>query len=76
MVGHPLNPGVEMVKQVDHLPGERVAGVVLGDSEYWLVGSNPEASTDSRSLGPFGAREIRAIVLFRYFPMRRARAFR
>lgn len=33
---------------------------------WWLEGDNPEASSDSRSLGPFGPEQIKGRVLFRY----------
>lgn len=37
------------------------------DSEgWWLEGDNPDASRDSRNLGPFGPEQIQGRVLFRY----------
>jgi hypothetical protein len=74
VVEHPLKPGFEMVKQIDHLPGETIPGhepQTLGPDEYWLVGTNEGASTDSRALGPIADRRIRGVVLLRYRPLRR-----
>jgi nickel-type superoxide dismutase maturation protease len=71
VVEHPLQPGVEMVKQVDHLPGDRVGGVLLGGDELWLTGANPSASTDSRTLGPISRRRLRGVVVLRYRPLSR-----
>jgi hypothetical protein len=45
--------------------------VTLGPDEYWLVGANPAASTDSRTLGPVGARRLRGVVILRYRPLSR-----
>lgn len=33
---------------------------------WWLEGDNPEASSDSRNVGPFWPQQIKGRVLFRY----------
>jgi signal peptidase I len=71
VVEHPLQSGVEIVKQVGHLPGDRVGDIVLGSDEHWLTGANPSASTDSRTLGPISGRSLRGVVVLRYRPLAR-----
>jgi signal peptidase I len=61
-------PGLEVVKRVAGLPGERVAGETLGPDRFLVVGDNPAASTDGRSFGPVSRSEIVGVVLFRYWP--------
>jgi nickel-type superoxide dismutase maturation protease len=69
VVVHPDRPGYEMVKRFAGVPGDSIEGVTLGADQFWMVGDNPEASTDSRTLGPFDRASIRGIVRFRYWPL-------
>ena len=73
---HPQRPGFEVVKRVEALPGERFGDRILGPEEYWLVGDQPAASTDSRTFGPVGRPAIRGVVKLRYWPPSRLAAFR
>jgi len=75
VVEHPARGGLEMVKRVTAMPGELVEGVVLGPDEYWMVGDDPDASTDSRTLGAVPREAIRGIVRARYWPPSRVAAF-
>jgi signal peptidase I len=68
VVEHPDRPGYEMVKRLAGVPGDSVAGRWLGPDEFWMLGDNPPASTDSRSLGTFDRSAIRGVILFRYWP--------
>jgi nickel-type superoxide dismutase maturation protease len=68
VVEHPTRTGYEMVKRLVGVPGDRVEGVALGPDQFWMVGDNPTASTDSRTLGPFERDAIRGVVRFRYWP--------
>ena len=66
---HPLRPGFEMVKRVDHLPGDAIPGHDphrLGPDEYWLTGTNARHSTDSSAFGPIAARQLRGVAVFRF----------
>ena len=72
VVEHPEHPGFEMVKRVGGVPGDRVEGRLLGPDDYWLIGDNAAASSDSRTFGPVGARQIRGVVALRYWPPPRA----
>ena len=66
VVEHPLRPGFEMVKRFDHFEA---------DGELWLVGDNTDATTDSRTIGPFDEGRVRGVVVCRYRPVRRVRIF-
>jgi nickel-type superoxide dismutase maturation protease len=68
VVEHPNRPGYEMVKRLAGVPEDSVGGIVLGPDQFWVVGDNPAASTDSRTLGPFDRGAIRGVVRFRYWP--------
>jgi nickel-type superoxide dismutase maturation protease len=51
---------------------KRVAGV--GPAGVTVLGDNPAASTDSRTLGPVARSAVRGRVFYRYFPtVRRGR---
>jgi nickel-type superoxide dismutase maturation protease len=65
---HPDRPGFEVVKRIAAGPGDRVGEHTLRSNEYWLLGDHEEASTDSRTLGPFDAQAIHGVVLVRYWP--------
>lgn len=71
VVEHPDRSGYEMVKRLVGLPEDRVGGLTLGRDQFWLVGDQAGASTDSRSMGPFGRGSIRGVVRFRYWPLSR-----
>jgi nickel-type superoxide dismutase maturation protease len=57
----PDRPEMEVVKRIGD-------GVGLGPDEYFLLGDNPAASTDSRHFGPVRRDAIRAVVHWRYWP--------
>jgi signal peptidase I len=79
VVRHPAGDGLELVKRVVGLPGERVhlAGGrpdgVLGPDEYLVLGDHREASTDGRAFGPVGWEQVVGVVRFAYWPPRRLR---
>ena len=56
---HPARPGVRFLKRV---------AAVHADGEYWLLGDNPDASTDSRQLGAFRRGDIVARAWWVYWP--------
>jgi inner membrane protease subunit 1 len=76
VVEHPGRPGYEMVKRVIGRPGDRVAGRLLGDDEYWVEGDHEPASTDSRQFGPVRDGLLKAKVLLVYWPPERRRRVR
>lgn len=83
---HPQRPGVRFIKRVAAVPGDDVhanmvdgretAAVPLGPDEYYLLGDNPAASTDSRHLGPFRRRDIIARAWLVYWPAERFRTLK
>jgi signal peptidase I len=68
VVEHPRRPGYEMVKRMTGFPGDAMADAVLGPDQFWVLGDNAGASTDSRTLGPVGRDAIRGAVRLRYWP--------
>lgn len=71
VVEHLARPGLELVKRVIALPGERAPdGRVLGPGELWVEGDRPERSTDSRRLGPVSEHDVRARVALVLWPPR------
>lgn len=80
LVAHPLRPGLRLVKRVAGVPGDTVGGLVhprvLHRGEYWVVGDNADASTDSREFGPVSRRDIRGRVWVRYWPVERWKVWR
>jgi nickel-type superoxide dismutase maturation protease len=63
----PDSPEMEVVKRIGD-------GIGLGPDEYFLLGDNPAASTDSRHFGPVRRDAIRAVVHWRYWPLPPRRA--
>jgi signal peptidase I len=74
VVEHPERPGYEMVKRIAGVPGDRVRDRTLGSDEYWVVGDNEDASTDSRQFGTVSMDAIRGRVLVQYWPTIRFKA--
>jgi nickel-type superoxide dismutase maturation protease len=69
LVAHPLQPGLRMVKRLAAVPGETVDGTrLLGRGEYWVLGDNPDASTDSRDFGPVRRKDLLGRAWIRYWP--------
>ena len=62
---------IEIVKRVS----ATVDGHALAADEIWLMGDNPDASTDSRTTGPAARRDVVGIVRARYKPLRSLRIF-
>jgi len=46
------------------------------DGSVMLVGDNASQSTDSRTFGPVSVRDLRGVVVYRYWPHERAGALR
>lgn len=75
LVAQPLQPGLRMVKRLAAVPGETIHGRLLGRGEYWVLGDNDDASTDSREFGPVQRRDLLARAWLRYWPADRWQAF-
>jgi len=66
--------GLEMVKRLEGVPGDRLDGRVLGADEWWVVGEHP-SSVDSRTFGPVTRAAIRGRLAFVYWPPAHRRGF-
>jgi len=64
---HPARPGARMIKRIAEM---------VGRDEYWLLGDNAGASTDSRTVGPFQRRDIVARAWLVFWPPERFRRLR
>jgi type IV secretory pathway protease TraF len=64
----PGRPGYEMVKRLVGVPGDEVEGRTLGPAEFWVLGDDPGASTDSRSFGPVAHDAVHGVIRFRNWP--------
>jgi len=61
---HALRPNVRFIKRIAAPP----TGGSPAANEYWLLGDNPDASTDCRTLGPFRREDILAKAWLIYWP--------
>jgi len=75
LIEHPSQPGFEMVKRVEAMAGDRSGEWFLGADQYFVLGDDPSASTDSRQFGPIAGSAIRGVVRARYWPPSRVRLF-
>lgn len=55
--------------------GGTMAPIDLGPGQFFVIGDNRVASTDSRFFGPVSSRDILGKVAFRYWPFKRASGF-
>jgi signal peptidase I len=76
VVEHPGRPGYGMVKRLTAVPGDVVAGRLLGGDEYWVEGDHPRGSTDSRHFGPVRREALLAKAVLVYWPVERRRMLR
>lgn len=74
LVRHQEVPGLTMVKRIAAIPGDAVGGQTLGRGEYWVLGDNAGASTDSRDFGPVKRRLLDRVWVL-YWPTQRWRVF-
>lgn len=73
VVEHPERPGFDLVKRIRGLPGDHIDGGLLGPDELWVLGDDPDISTDSRHFGPVSGARVHGVARLRYGPLRRAR---
>lgn len=76
LVTHPLRPALRMVKRLTGVPGDSVDGErLLGRGEYWVLGDNEDASTDSREFGAVRRSDLLGRAWVLYWPTDRWRVF-
>lgn len=72
VIARPDRPTAELVKRIVALPGDPIPcpgpPVVLGPDQYWVVGDNRDASTDSRDFGPVNRCHLHGQALCVYWP--------
>ena len=66
---YPLDPSIYYIKRIAGLPGETIDGTVLAPDEYFMLGDNAHASSDSREWGPLQKKFIIGRVFMRAWPM-------
>jgi signal peptidase I len=68
------NPdGLEVIKRVVALGGDRHDGHPVPPGHVFVVGDNPKASTDSRETGPVPVARVVGIARAVYWPLGRVR---
>jgi signal peptidase I len=69
VVEHPGRPGFDLVKRVTALPGDATPdGSQLGPDEFWLEGDAGPASSDSRAFGPVRRTDVKATLVYVWWP--------
>jgi len=66
---YPKNPSQFFIKRVAGLPGETIGGIVLAQDEYYVLGDNTPASSDSRYWGPVKSNLIVGRTILRLWPI-------
>jgi signal peptidase I len=74
IVEHPDRVAFELVKRVTHLPGDVAPDGLRLVDRVWVVGDDPEGSSDSRTFGPLPPGLVRGRVWFVWWPPGRIRA--
>jgi signal peptidase I len=66
---YPKNPSQFYIKRVIGLPGETINGTTLKEDEYYVMGDNRNASSDSRYWGPLKRNLIIGRAAIRLWPV-------
>ncbi len=66
---YPKNPSQFYIKRIIGLPGETINGTTLGENEYYVMGDNRNASSDSRYWGPLKRNLIIGRAAIRLWPV-------
>ncbi len=66
---YPKDPSQFFIKRVAGLPGENINNTALADDEYFVLGDNTSASSDSRFWGPVKSNLIIGRAILRLWPI-------
>jgi len=66
---YPKNPSQFFIKRIEGLPGETVGNITLASDEYYVLGDNTTASSDSRYWGPVKENLIIGRAFLRLWPV-------
>lgn len=66
---YPKNPSQFYIKRIAYLPGETINDTNLGEDEYYVLGDNKNASSDSRYWGPVKKNLIIGRAFIRLWPV-------
>ncbi len=66
---YPKDPSQFFIKRVAGLPGDKINNTTLSSDEYYVLGDNTTASSDSRFWGPVKSNLIIGRVILRLWPL-------
>ena len=66
---YPKDPSQFFIKRVAGLPGDKIGNITLADDEYYVLGDNTFASSDSRFWGPVKSNLIIGRAILRLWPL-------
>ncbi len=66
---YPKDPSQFFIKRVAGLPGDKIGNITLADDEYYVLGDNTFASSDSRFWGPVKSTLIIGRAILRLWPL-------
>lgn len=66
---YPKSPSQFFIKRIAGLPGENIGNIALADDEYFVLGDNSFASSDSRFWGPVKSKLIIGRAILRLWPL-------
>lgn len=66
---YPKNPSQFFIKRIAGLSGETIGGIILAQDEYYVLGDNSSASSDSRYWGPVKSNLIIGRAILRLWPV-------
>jgi signal peptidase I len=72
---YPKDTSKYFIKRVEGLPGETIGNTTLGEDQYYVLGDNRGASSDSRIWGPVPRKNIIGRPFARLLPLEEASLF-
>ena len=72
---YPKDTSKYFIKRIEGMPGETVGDLTLSSDQYYVLGDNRDASSDSRIWGPVPRKNIVGRPLVRLLPVRELSLF-